>query len=430
MKSNPILTLSLSLFLLVWMTPICSQQKESENQRELEQLLKEQKTLRDVEKIYIDNIREEISKEAKEEADQEEELEFERVQRHVNRHLELQEGYKKWQEQEQEDYWNVAILGNSFSTYGKEGFNREILANFLSQIKKLKAKAVFFSGNLVNGLQMKPSDEKPGKKVEKDITGAPIFEEERFGYDKNTFVDHLDLFYSIVDQILPDTPFYPVMGDSESVSAEAVELFKSRFNLDFAQVFDSKQLAYDVPLGNALFAVVSTDYFDPATKQKVEGVILPAQFKWLNTLLQKNVGKLPFSFVIGNDPAFSTGGSFGAYEGLDRNVETRNLFWSILREGKVLVYFAGKEALYDRTFRYGVWQIISGGAGAVPDSTWDEGEIFYHFLLLRIPRVTTKDPIVEVYDKQGQQRDAFKLSRNPFPVYQMQIPKEIYKVNR
>lgn len=91
------------------------------------------------------------------------------------------------------------------------------------------------------------------------------------------------------------------------------------------------------------------------------------------------------------------------------------------KNNRVVAYFCSHEHLYDRSFRDGVWQIISGGAGG-PLNKKDILKAFYHFILLTIPSELGKFPVVQVIDIQGVVRDEFSLSPIPEqPIFQMRI---------
>ena len=87
----------------------------------------------------------------------------------------------------------------------------------------------------------------------------------------------------------------------------------------------------------------------------------------------------------------------------------------------IAAYFSSNEILYDRSFRYGVWQLISGGAGTTHDIKGEEDETFYHYLLLSIPQGTTGDPTVKVFDPDGKNKDEFILTGKPGALFDFRI---------
>lgn len=384
----------------------------NQQQKQLEQINRNQMILHQIEMIQIDHISNILR---------------EKLFNPEGRQDKIIEHYAKHALKSGEKQTRVALLGNSAVHFSPKGFNEEILTELLNSIKLHQPDAVFFLGNLVHGL--KDGDTEASRYVqlpeEKDVAGRVFVDKEAGVYDTEAFEQQLDEFSKVVTQTLGGIPFYPVMGDHESIGLDSAEIFKRHFHLDRAQIIDSRQLVYSVPVGNALFLLLSTDYFDQEKNKVSEDRILPGEMEWLKTTLENEGGRYRFSFVLGSDPAFSTKGSFGIYEGIDRNIEERNRFWRLLKDHNVLAYFSGNEIVYGRTFRYGIWQINTGGAGAIPDYTWKEEDVFFHYVLMTLPHGDKGNPQVEVYDRHGKRRDQFSLTKDPFPFYQVHISKSI-----
>lgn len=418
------ITKYLAAFFLILNCSLFSQGAKTEEQKELENREEKQSLINDFELQRVNQL----GKKFQYEPTQVEELELEKVREHIRRHLEILEHFTEERKKVLEDELFIVILGNSFSDYSNSGFNVEVLSDLLKNMKSVNPNAVFFTGNLINGLKTGGPNRKQTIQLpaEKNAMGESLFGEEEEGiYDKKTFEERLQLFSSLIKSYLPNTPFYPIGGEHEAIGKDSAHLFKQYFNLYNAQIFDTNQLAYKVSLGNSLFVLISTDYFDKDKNQVIEGQIVPEEMQWLIQTLKNDSKRYRFTFVLGNSPAFSSKGVFGIYEGLDKHLEDRNLFWSILQSNRVTTYFSGKEILFDRSYRYGLWQVISGGAGAVPDTSWNEEDVFYHFVLLRIPQKGTGYPSVEVYDRRGRRRDIFDLNPNSLPIYQVQITKSL-----
>jgi len=366
---------------------------QSKPQENLERLVEMDQLLHQVEMLQIDDLIETLQA-RREKPTPFEELEIEKVSGHIQRHLQLQEKYWLVQEKKERELLKIVILGNSATFYDSKGYNQAVLSDLLNYIRIVQPDAVFFLGNLLH--------------VE----------------DKKNYREHLNRFISLIHFYLPNVPFYPLPGAQEVEADNTLSIFKDDFVISDAQLFDSKQLGYAVHVGNALFALISTRYYEN-TKQKAVVGILPSELDWLGQTLKKEAGKNRFSFVMGADAAFSTTSSFGNYLGLDKQQEERNRFWGLLREFNVLAYFSANEILFDRSNRYGIWQLITGGAGAVPDKVWEEEDVFYHFILLNLPQNNVDHPSIEVYDRKGRRRDFFEFSSNTFPFYQVQINKSI-----
>lgn len=355
-----------------------------------------------------------------------EEAELTKTQKAAIR-VELVERYKKRFASKPITGTKVAILGQSSSEFSDTGFNPDVLATLFQLIKAQNPKAVFFTGDLVYNLtsQSNAESSENGQLVdippEKNIFGN-IVERDTGVYSGQAFKNALERFLVILKENLgTEIPFYPLIGTQESLGADAVEIFRKQFGLNDATVLDSGQLVYTVPIGNALFVVISTDFY--ANGEPVESSLSQSAWEWLENSVKTEGEKYPFLFVIGSDPAYSTTAPFGIYNGLDKNKEDRDRFWSLLMEHQVLAYFSGKEVLYDRSHRFGVWQVISGGAGTPHDYTSLEDDTFYHYLLLTIPSKQTQDPKVDIFDNKGEKKDEFTLSRKPPLLFEFRISK-------
>lgn len=293
----------------------------------------------------------------------------------------------------------IAILGNSSTeNNGPPGFNEEVLGRLLNNIKRDKAEAVFFLGNMVSG-------------VEKTATG--------YAYSNDTYRKELATLHGLVIKKLGATPFYPVAGEKEIQSTEALGIFRNEFSLQKAITVDHGVLLYTVAIGNAYFVVLQTNYFDTYANKVVSGAITSEWLDWLDKDLKEKSSYYPYLFVFGYDPAFSSGAPRGEPSGLDKDIELRDLFWDVLKKNQVLAYFSGQDNFFDRTLRNDVWQVISGGAGAPLRK--GASNVFQHYLLLIIPQGKTGVPVVYVMAADGEMMDSFELTRTAPTIFQMRI---------
>ena len=392
-----------------------------------EQALIDQQQLIDFEQARVDQMFLYLI-EIKEESQNElEKLFGDALVKKIKRDLYIKEYLELLNPPAKRDEIKIAILGNSERFFDKDGFQTDVLIKLLESIKKQQPNAVFFLGNMIYGLQLKETKAESQVQIppEKNIFGKVVNKSVGF-YDEALFKRQLEAFGNILqEQLGKEIPIYPLPGAHELVGPNTLELFLKRFPIADSQVFDSKALAYKVNIGNTLFLALTTDQYDVENNRVIENQILPQAFDWLSTQLNEEGPKQRFTFVLGIDPAFSPEASFGMYTGLDQNREERNRFWNLLMKNQVSAYVASKDVLYDRTFRYGVWQLITGGAGASRDIKGDEDETFYHYLLLTIPQDATSDPTITVYDLEGKKRDEFVLSRHPGTLFDMRISNSI-----
>lgn len=313
----------------------------------------------------------------------------------------------------------VAILGSSQSAdENSRGINKDVLARLLILAKEKKPSALFFMGDMALGV----FKGEVGEKIpDTEDNYGFNWRNEGYIYDSQAYQRQLDEFTAIIAETLgKQIPVYPVLGFHESLGRDAGALAKRQFDIRSQIDPAASPLAYSVGIKNSCFIVFSTTSYDPIHGRVSQHDLNPSLLDWIDSTLKDNSGKYDYYFAIGYEPAFSTSAAEGKYRGLDSVSEQRDRLWHILAENKVSAYFSTSEHLYDRTNRGGIWQIISGGAGA-PLHKREFDKAFYHFLLLSIPEKKGRLPKVQVYDVQGSLNDAFELVPRQYPVYQLRI---------
>ena len=319
-------------------------------------------------------------------------------------------------------YTKIAILGNSSQKGAEHGFNQSILRPLLKLIKAQNPKAVFFTGNLVYGLKTDGLRTDPNAELLKTRNMFGRVDARIYGkFDAEIFKNQLAGFSSLVKEELGTTPFYPLPGEHEAFGPTSLEIFSKEFNITPALVSESASFAYTVAIDNAFFTLFGTDNYDNTTNQPLLNQFNEKLLPWLNTTLNEASKKYNYSFVLGNDPAFSTESVFGYPQGIDQNLKSARQFWKALKNDHVTAYFSSSEILYDRSFQRGVWQIISGGAGATAPQVTANNKTFYHYLLLYIPQGSVGRAYVEVYDVYGTLRDRFTLTQQAPIIHALRI---------
>jgi len=316
----------------------------------------------------------------------------------------------------------VAILGESRGDGDWEtGFlNEKIADKVFDLIRSKHPQAVFFTGNSVLGLVKNTNDVNAIPAPASDSYNNQ-WRQEGFKYTDKEFKRQLERFLTLRNRSLGDqVPFYPVIGVNESLGPHAAAIFRETFGKKNEVSTEASQLAYTVVIGHALFVVFSSASFDAAHQTAVGHDLNPALLAWLEQTLRQNRKKYPYLFVVSNLPAFSTDATGGIYRGFDEDEVSRSAFWRILWQNGVLAYFCSGEHLYDRSNRYGIWQIISGGAGA-PLYKKGPDRAFAHFLLVRIPSDGTAPPRVQVFDTEGRLVDEFDIISREYPIFQLRI---------
>lgn len=305
---------------------------------------------------------------------------------------------------------SVAFFGESFSSENPSGFNPSTMTRLLESIRGNKPNALFLTGNLTygHGIIKNPTDVERNNQKTKP------------SYSSQAYKIHLGEFLKLVREILGGVPVFPAIGLQEALGADSVQILREEFHLSAIAPLSPTLLAYTVAIQDAFFAVIPTDYYNPNTKKVVANRIPPSVLRWLEQVLKKASESFTYLFVVGHSPAFSTTGAFGKYKGLDKNLEERDDFWSILKDNHVIAYFCSEEKLFDRSNRDGVWQVISGGGGSTQGLT-DPERTFFHYLLLVLPKDESSMPILKVFDLNGILRDQVELNPSRYPIIQMRI---------
>lgn len=298
----------------------------------------------------------------------------------------------------------IVILGSSSHEYSAEGFNREVLVRMLRAAKTQNPTAIFFAGNLIDAIEQH-EDPYTGNESRIDL----LHIQGRFMTGVLPVRDYrtrLAAFARIIEDEVGSIPFYPIPGPQDTFDEVVSALLKERFDLDDAALLSDGRLAYGVELGNTFFAVAPTALF---YKNRVMQDLGPSLLNWTEKTLKENAAKSTYRFFVGDAPIFPTGVSetvvanFTAPEGAARE------FWKVLQQNKVSAYFCSDEALYDRSLRGSVWQIITGGAGSIRFFDLTE-PVFYHYILLTIPQKGMGPPYMQVIDINGLERDSLYLT--------------------
>jgi hypothetical protein len=325
---------------------------------------------------------------------------------------------------------SVAFLGESYSSENDEtGINEEILSRLFSLIQKQSPSAVVFTGNMTLGLQKNANEVPPKETKPPEMQPSPLLEAidrtqwPRPGYSFNplAFQKAFDRFVALKNESLgKNVPFYPILGEHESYGPAVSEIVQKAFNIESQVPSFVSPLAYTFSIDKCLFIVFSVAQFSQNGQGATHSELTLPLIKWLNGILEEKSKNFDYIFVAGNQPAFSTTGVTANFQGLDVHSSQRDLFWRILMKYKVTAYFCAQEHLYDRTNRHGVWQIISGGAGA-PLYKRDFDKAFYHYVRLILPHQNQLLPKIQVFDIQGNLIDEIELAPSHYPVYQLRI---------
>lgn len=246
-----------------------------------------------------------------------------------------------------------------------EGINTEVLKAILERAKEDKPDFIVFVGDLITG-------------------------------SKHTDVhrDRLIKWKVLVEEF--DIPVYIVVGNHEIESEMSEDTMRSVFEMPENGPAEFKELVYSFDYQNAHFVVLDTDQYENFHR------LGSIQLEWLKNNLSETDKE--FIFIFGHEPAFP----FFSHKGssLDRYPSERDKLWTILGECGASVYFCGHEHLYNRSNHDGIYQVISGGAGAPLHSNPEEGG-FYHYIVIDVRDDSICE--IEVKDLEGEVKDRFTI---------------------
>ncbi len=242
------------------------------------------------------------------------------------------------------------------------GVNSEILSVVVDHIIKHSgdAKFLLFPGDLVDG-----------SKTDPDYTERQLLK----------WKEVMKPIYDNPNMIWPK--IWLTVGNHEVQHREDEETFRRLFpNVFMNGPEDEKGLTYSFDYDKAHFVFVTSDrwyYGDPkdTTDDRRDWHYIK-HLDWLRKdLSEARARNVKWIFVQSHEPAFPIGGHLkDALPNLGKDLKLpldstrqwylnqRDEFWNILKEHKVTAYICGHEHLYGREEVEGVYQIVSGSAGA------------------------------------------------------------------
>jgi len=264
---------------------------------------------------------------------------------------------------------NTQVLPNGFKFVAMSdsrgpynGVNDSVLSKLVNHIltNQHGVKFVVFAGDMVNGHEHDPARTFSELMHWKDVMG-PIYENENFVWPK----------------------VWPVVGNHEIRNGKDEDNFRRAFPDVFGNgPDDEKGLSYSFDFGNSHFVVVNTDrwyYGDPEdTTDDRRDWHYVKHLDWLEKdLAEAKKRNVKHIFVFSHEMGFPTGGHLhDGLPNLGRNfvppldstriwyLERRNKFWNLLKKYDVDAHICGHEHLYARQSVDGVYEIITGSAGA------------------------------------------------------------------
>lgn len=260
--------------------------------------------------------------------------------------------------------FRFAVIGDTRDN-SEDGINNKVMEKILDNIKSENAGFILLTGDMITGSRVSAIHRNRLRKWRAIIEGYKI-------------------------------PYYISVGNHEIESEVSERIINSVFEMPKNGPEGLKGLVYSFDYKNAHFIILDTNVYDNFH------VITEEQLEWLKDDLKKN--KKNIIFIFGHEPAYPVYDHKG--RSLDRYSSKRDYLWNIFKEHKVNIYFCGHEHLYHRAVYDGVYQIITGGAGAYLTASHEQGG-FYHFILVDVKDNSSIE--ISVKDMKGVTKDIFKI---------------------
>lgn len=186
-----------------------------------------------------------------------------------------------------------------------------------------------------------------------------------------------DIRWSIDKYLGNDYIWYPVLGNHE-VETESDMEYLREYNIGGNKLpyivnmgpEGTEETMYSFDYGNSHFVVLN-QYFDGTCDVCVDGDINDPTYRWLRSDLAKT--DKTNIFVFGHEPAFVQPDEYNGRvrhngDSLDKYRSTRDRFWNLLEDEKVIAYFCGHTHNYSSVLINNVWQIDAGHARGKGDT--------------------------------------------------------------
>ncbi len=291
--------------------------------------------------------------------------------------------------------FSFAVMGDSRESYGGGenafcGINYKVLQRFAMDAFNRGADFIIHTGDLVDGFTTSVTDLEMQFGTFKDAVEPvahyiPIYE----------VMGNHEILMDIYDDGSPSDIRFDKRGDESSEAVFARHFVNPRNGPESCVkgAPSYKENVYHFDFGNSRFIIMNNNYWYSNSPEKyggnLEGYVLDDQTEWLKDVFANATADSAIKnvFLFAHEPMFPTGGHAGdamwyhggdpdKNDGIDRTyvVKRRDEIWrSFIETGKAVSGNFCHEHNYSRTlitseinpyFKYPVWQIISGGAGA------------------------------------------------------------------
>lgn len=259
--------------------------------------------------------------------------------------------------------FKFAVIGDSRSD-NLLGINMKILSEIMNKIKEEGVEFIIVTGDMITSSS---NNAISGKRLK-------------------IWRDFIEKF---------NIPFYISMGNHEIKTELSEDIIRSTFDMPGNGPDVLKELVYSFDYNNAHFVAIDTNIYKNFHR------FGDAQAEWLKKDLDMNTKKL--IFIFGHEPFFPVHDHIGT--SLDKYPEERDDMWKLFKSYGVDIYFCGHEHLYNAADIDGVYQVITGGAGARLRSSVKQGG-FHHFVIVTVREDDTYGAIVK--DIKGITVDSLK----------------------
>ena len=208
-----------------------------------------------------------------------------------------------------------------------------------------------------------------------------------------TVLSQWDVFFDTTKELMKSVPYYPVLGNHE----RNAQYYYDFFSLPAGGGKENEQW-YSFDYGNTHF--VCLDSNDRRSKE---------QLAWLEDDLERASKQAQWIVVVFHHPPYSSGSHGSQFATMPNWLNAFEAFG-------VNLVINGHDHQYERSFRNGIWYIVSGGGGAPlrkvnskPNPYQVYAESTYHFCRIRIdgPHLT-----FDMIRPDGSVGDSFVLDES------------------
>lgn len=262
--------------------------------------------------------------------------------------------------------WKFVAMADSRGS--NNGVNTTVLTQVINQVNKEGAELVLFGGDAVSGSST-----------------------------STTFSSQMDNWLSVMRNL--NCPWYFTPGNHEVTASSSESILRSKIDMPLNGPSGYEETVFSFDNENAHFVFLNSNHYNEFHH---------VQRSWLQADLAKTTQT--HVFVMTHEPAYPAGPHIGS--SLDVYPTERNDLWNIMDNGRVNMFFAGHEHLYQRTTHGDIYQVITGSCGAPLHTGYSGTTASYNYVVVDI---NGNDVTCQTKNENGVVIDSWSYSVTPVP---------------